>query len=255
MYAALKAFSPDISLDFQGLLRSGAIAWLAGGDRLGFEEAREGAKYLYDRRASSPRDRHAVLRNLDLARLAGASWEGAPLFPLAEPVPLPSEKDSLLPEGEFVALCPGARWPSKRWPAERFRCLGAMLNDRGISSVILASKEEEAAADLIARETGSSIRSLAGKTTLLQALDIMSKARAVVSVDTGLMHLAAALGRPIVALFGPTCEQRTGPFSRDAAIVRTRIPCAPCFKKQCDDNRCMMDISPAAVMVELERFL
>ena len=255
MVRELREFSPDLTLDFQGLLRSGIIAWLAGGKRLGFKEAREGAAHLYHRRISSPKDRHAVLRNLDLAALAGASWQAAPQFPLADPSPLSPEITSLLPEGDFVALCPGARWPSKRWPVESFHLLAAMLNERHIPSVILASQDDLLTGDRIALNCASFVRSLAGRTSLLEAHAVLAKARAVVSVDTGLMHLAAALGRPIVALFGPTSERRTGPISTEAVVVRAETPCAPCFKKQCDDNRCMMDIDPASVMAELERFL
>jgi len=121
--------------------------------------------------------------------------------------------------------------------------------------VILGSREDRLTAERIALRGGPMVSSWAGETSLPEALTILSKAHAVVTVDTGLMHLASALKRPVVALFGPTAEERTGPLGEQTRVLRASSSCAPCFKKHCDDNRCMMEIDPSLVMVELERFL
>ena len=142
--------------------------------------------------------------------------------------------------GPYVVLCPGAEYgPAKRWPY--FRELAARLD---LQIVLLGS-----AGDL---EDSKEIRgiNLIGKTSLDDAIDLIAKAAAVVSNDSGLMHVAAAAGRPLVALFGSSSPEHTGPQSPAARVLWLRTECSPCFEPVCPLGhfRCMNDLTVEQVL-------
>jgi heptosyltransferase-2 len=159
-------------------------------------------------------------------------------------------------ESGFIAFCPGAEYgPAKQWPLGHFAELGRKLASDGFRIVISGSAKDTPAAEQIAGEIGTAAQSLAGKTTLGQAIDVLSLASGVVSNDSGLMHVAAALQRPTVALFGSSSELVTPPLSRTAVILSRELPCRPCFERTCPLRHldCLTGLSPDRVADALSR--
>ncbi|NUQ48969.1 MAG: glycosyltransferase family 9 protein, partial [Phycisphaerae bacterium] len=128
---------------------------------------------------------------------------------------------------------PGARWLSKRWPPARFVELIDRIQSSGGSCVLLGAPDERPLAAQIAAACRTPPANLAGRTTLRELAAVLEGAERVISQDSGPMHLAAALGRPLVALFGPTSPRRTGPYSGSARVVTHVVPCAPCYRRRC----------------------
>jgi heptosyltransferase-2 len=158
------------------------------------------------------------------------------------------------PPGRNVVLCPGAEYgPAKRWPAERFGALAATLAAQGAGVFLLGSANDTAVCDAVARASGGTATSLAGRTRLGQAIELIAAADAVVTNDSGLMHVAAALDRPQVALFGSSSPEHTPPRSRRARIVWLHPECSPCFARVCPLGhfRCMNELAPERVRAEV----
>ncbi len=156
-----------------------------------------------------------------------------------------------------VIFCPGAEYgPAKRWPAHHFATLARLL-PATTSIWILGSSKDAAVGDAIVAGAGSEpgrIINLCGHTSLEQAIDLLAGAAAVVSNDSGLMHVSAALGRPLVALYGSSSPDYTPPRSAHAKILRLGLECSPCFKRECPLGhlKCLEDITPAQVRAALD---
>ncbi len=152
-----------------------------------------------------------------------------------------------------VVLCPGAEYgPAKRWPPTHFADVAARFLAQGVQVWIVGSPNDKLAASSVlqaAGEAGRAIRDLAGRTDLGTAIDLLSLARVVVSNDSGLMHAAAAVGAPVVALFGSSSPVYTPPLSPVAKVARIDIACSPCFKRECPLGhfKCMRELAPATV--------
>ena len=145
-------------------------------------------------------------------------------------------------DGRYAVLCPGAEYgPAKRWPY--FAELASRL---GMPIVLLGSPKDAAAAS----EIGGT--NLVGKTTLDEAMDIIAGAELVVSNDSGLMHVAAALGRPLVALFGSSSPEKTPPQSGRSRVLWLKIECSPCYERECPLGhfRCMRELTVDMVLNE-----
>ena len=159
------------------------------------------------------------------------------------------------PGRDIVVFCPGAEYgPAKRWPARHFGVLSSLLAARGYVTWLLGSGKEAAIGDEIVALAGGECHNLCGKTDLAAAVDLMSCAKLVVSNDSGLMHVAAAVGRPLVALYGSSSPAHTPPMSDSARIVKIDIDCSPCFARECPLGhfRCMNELSPQRVVAELD---
>ena len=205
-------------------------------------------------------DRKALPRLVDryaaLAVPAGASVPaaGAPVL-----VPDAANRASagagleLNAAGEIAVLCPGAEFgPAKRWPPAHFAALAERFLADGLQVWIIGSPNDEAAAQEVldaAGPAGRAIRDLTARTDLGTAIDLLSLATVAVSNDSGLMHAAAGLGVPLVALFGSSSTEYTPPLSPGARVARIDIACSPCFKRECPLGhfRCMRDLAPSAV--------
>jgi heptosyltransferase-2 len=156
-----------------------------------------------------------------------------------------------------AVFAPGAEFgPAKRWPARHFAALAKVLGARGFAVWLVGSAKERALGDEIAAGADGAARNLCGAMDLASAIDVMSAASVVVSNDSGTMHIAAALGRPLVALYGSSSPEHTPPLG-PARIARIQIECSPCFKRECPLKhfKCMIDLTPAQVLVEVEQAL
>ncbi|MBN2408716.1 MAG: lipopolysaccharide heptosyltransferase II, partial [Candidatus Aminicenantes bacterium] len=207
------------------------------------------------RRMNADSPRHQVHYYLDLVSRLGVTT-GPPELRLSVP---PEEKErarqrllglSIDPQQPLVILSPGASYgPAKRWPASRFARLAALFQERDAAAVlIIGSAGEAGIASDIVTSLDKKPAVLTGRTTLLQLLGLISLASLFVSNDTGPMHLANALHVPVVAIFGPTNPEVTGPFERPAAVLKKDVPCWPCLYRTCPyDHRCMTQIDPEEV--------
>jgi len=153
-----------------------------------------------------------------------------------------------------VVLCPGAEYgPAKRWPAEHFGALAAALGAGGVLVWLLGSQGDTPVCEEVVGASRGAATSLAGKTTLDEAIELIAYADAVVSNDSGLMHVAAALARPQVALYGSSSPEHTPPHSERARVVWLGIECSPCFARECPLGhfRCMRELSVERVLEEI----
>jgi heptosyltransferase-2 len=185
----------------------------------------------------------------------------APLPAVPAPVLVPdianralaSEALGLGSRRPVAALCPGAEYgPAKRWPPEHFATLAARLTADGMQVWLIGSPNDQAAAASVVAAAGGpspALIDLTGRTDLGTAIDLLSLAQVVVSNDSGLMHAAAAVGVPLVALFGSSSPDYTPPLSAQARIARIEIACSPCFKRECPLGhfKCMRELEPDAV--------
>jgi heptosyltransferase-1 len=204
----------DLAIDFQGLLKSALVARVARArEILGFDSSllRERVAGLFYSRAVSPLAAHVVDQNLDLAAAAGAT-ERRIEFPLPEYLP-----EGETPSGDFVLANPFAGWKAKQWPAARYAELARLLAARhGWPLVINCAPADRAEAEAIAPDLCAvNVSGLEG------LVGISRRARAVVGVDSGPLHVAAALGKPGVALFGPTDPARNGPYGSTFTVLRS----------------------------------
>lgn len=241
----------DLAVDLQGLMKSAVIARLARARRrLGPSFHREGSRLFYSAVAGPRnRNRHAVDECLDALRALG--WpepEGPPVFPLRVP-PYP-DADARRPR---IALCPRSRWPTKNWPLEHFVALGRILLARlgGAVHVFGGPADAEAGERIVAeiRDAGAA-ENHCGRTGLIELAARLGGMDLAITVDSGPMHLAAALGVPVLALFGPTDPVRTGPYGASHRVMRfDRLTCVPCFSERCarGDLACLRNVFPSAV--------
>ena len=157
-------------------------------------------------------------------------------------------------ERKLIALCPGSiNSRAKRWPAESFAALADLLIDRKAQVVLIGSAEELEVSHEVARRMRHDPIMLTGNTTLSQVIEVLAIVDLLITNDTGPAHIAAALGRPTLVIFGPTNPLTTRPFSSSAEIVQQAPECAPCMLRDCPiDHRCMTAISPAEVFARAQ---
>jgi heptosyltransferase-2 len=152
--------------------------------------------------------------------------------------------------GDVTALCPGAEFgPAKRWPPRHFAALARAELARGRAVCLLGSPGDRETCAEIAESAPAAVN-LAGQTTLLEAVDLLSLCDRVVTNDSGLMHVAAALGKPLVALFGSTSPDFTPPLGERSTVLKHPIECSPCFQRQCPLGhlKCLEDLAPEQVI-------
>ena len=250
----------DLVIDLQALARSGAVGWLANGKCfVGLHDAREVAHGYYDISVerSSPQT-HAVDWYLAVLRALGVpvhfnfEW-----LPKREDVARDMDALWSFNGRPTIALLPGARWENKRWPTRHFQELVARLRSShaDLQFVILGGKSDPPLAEIISSVAPDTTLDLTGRTSLPQMVEVLRQCRAVVTNDTGPMHVAAALGKPVVGIFGPTNPSRTGPYGQmDRALQRRDLPCVPCMKASCSFHEplaCLTGISPQQVSEEV----
>jgi lipopolysaccharide heptosyltransferase I len=257
----------DVAIDLQGLIKSALLARLSGAPRvIGFsaQYARERAARIFYTEAHDPgrgglydarETRHVVDINIGLLAALGITTQLRE-FPIEE---ADSEAARAMREqtgGRYALLNPGAAWPNKRWPPARLAAIAVQLRERhGLRSVVLWGPGEEAlAADVVAGANGAAV--LSPRTTIADLVALARRAALMVSGDTGPTHIAAALGTPIVGIYGPTRPARNGPMSPlDITVSRDAI-CQCHHLRRCRlDRMCLLDIEVAEVASAVERRL
>lgn len=160
------------------------------------------------------------------------------------------------PQGKLLILCPGAEYgPAKCWPQEYYGELASRMIDRGWEVWLFGSEKDSKACSGVNTVSGGRCVNLSGRTSLAQAVDLMSLADAVVSNDSGLMHVAAALDRPLVAIYGSSDPGFTPPLNEHKEILHLGLDCGPCFKRECPEGhlKCLQEISVDMVINALQR--
>ncbi|MCI0402563.1 MAG: lipopolysaccharide heptosyltransferase I [Acidobacteria bacterium] len=252
----------DLAMDFQGLLKSALVARLSGASRrLGFDKgvAKEpGATLFYSERVRPPENCHVVEMNLTLARAAGATTDVV-RFPL----PARPEDDAYVEEqlrahqvrGEFIILNPGGGWGSKCWPVERYAQLhNALARARGWRSFLNAGPGEEKLVEEFTAQARVT-RPVHFPLTLGQLVALARRARLLVAGDTGPLHLAAAVGTPVVGLFGPTDPARNGPFGGRAVVLHHCEQATITYKREDAPSPAMLAITVEEVLAAVEQAL
>lgn len=244
LFKDLRAERYDLVIDLQGLLRSGVITRATGSRcRIGFSEAREGASVFYTHTVKGGSNIHAVDRYLKVADFLGLKYDDIQ-FPFP---PLPNPRiDGIpdLPKKDYAVIAPGARWPTKMWPPERFGRVASMLP---LITVVVGSPSERPLAEEVVRSSQGKAVSLAGKTGLKELAAVIGGAKFMLCNDSGPMHIAAAMGVPVFAIFGPTDPLKTGPYGEGHTIIRNNVSCSPCRRRRCNDGRCMIDLKAETV--------
>lgn len=235
--AHLRAQDYDCALDLQGLLKSAGWARSSGAKRIiGFDKAnvREGqAASFYTETVTPPAGVHVIHKNLSLLAALGIKT-GAIEMPL-QPQASPETVAAIQAAGakRYAVLNPGAAWPNKRWPPERFGALAATLRDRtGLTSMITWGPSERELADaIVSASAGAAVP--APPTTVADLAVLLRDAALVVAGDTGPLHIAAAMGTPLVGLYGPTWPERNGPWDPSDVVISRATTCVCHHKRQC----------------------
>ena len=251
--------------DLQGLLRSGLIAALAKTKKVaGHKEPKEKIAKLFYHSVidSGPQTIHAVKRNLRLiSTFFGTEkkdFQKTEFLKNESAAQKISEMLSVLPKGKIVAIAPGARWPSKRWDLSFFQRSSELLKEKlpECSFLLLGAGDEKKLAEELLRTLPGPTLDLTGKTTVAELLEAIRASDVLFCNDSGPMHIAAALGVPVTAMFAPTDPVRTGPYSECAEVLLPEdLPCMKCFKYDCQTPLCHQAIPPEKAAETLYRIL
>lgn len=240
----------EVAVDLQGLLRSAVICYISQASRkIGFSTSRECSSIFYSELVQVDMNTHAVTRNMQVAKHLGIECLDVK-FPLPEYPQSEFVKEVVKQYSPFVVLVPGARKPANQWMPERFAEVAKRLP---IPSLIIGSKADISIAKSIESLSQGKAVSICGQTSLTDLFGIVKSATCVISNDTGPLHIAVALDKPVVAIFGPANPARTGPFSSDAVVLKSTLPCAPCYKRHCDKRTCLKEITVQDVTQAVEK--
>jgi 3-deoxy-D-manno-octulosonic-acid transferase/heptosyltransferase-1 len=286
--ARLRAADYDLVLDLQGQLRSAVFAFATGAPvRIGFDKprarvweassrklpdearkhawqgAREGSWLAYTHHIPVPTlDLHAVDRYLSIGPMLALD-EGAADFTFPIPREASDRIDDLMhyygaAEAKLVAMAPGTNWQTKQWRSDAFAEVARYFLQKGFAAVLIGSDREHVVCQEVAGLAPGAVN-LAGETTLSELAALIRRAAICVTNDSGPMHLAVALDRAVVSIFGPTDPVWVGPYRRDGAVLRAELPCSPCYLRQLSRcthaHACMHDISARAVIERMESIL
>jgi lipopolysaccharide heptosyltransferase II len=277
----------DLVIDLHGQFRSAFFAMVTGAaTRIGFDRprksvrragrdlpkeayehgwtgAREGSWLAYTHRIPLPTlDAHAADRYLWLGRMLGFP-EGPAEFTVPIPAAAEAHVEQVLEDhglaGKPLAfLAPGTLWETKHWPAESFASVAKYFLEQGWAVVLAGSGKDRAVCQRVSA-AAPGVLDLSGKTTVSQLAALIRQAAMCVTNDSGPMHLAAAVGAPLVAIFGPTDSLWVGPYGKPESVVRADLPCSPCYLRRIKDcpfgHACMKQVTPAQVIARVEQLL
>ena len=248
----------DLVIDLQGLFKSAVMAWLTGcPNRIGYCEMREGSGLISKAITGPNAHKHVIERYLDVARYLGAKVE-----PITYPMPaLTEEMEEIrlrligagIPDKEgplpYVVFVPGARWSVKEWPLSNWQAFLQRLTASGMAAVLLGSGDDVPKGKVLKdHDSSGQVFDYTGHTDLRQLMAAIAESALYISADTGPLHMANALKKELIALFGPTCPQRTGPYggNDDAYIHMVLSPTSQATPERplVDDPDCMAQITP-----------
>jgi lipopolysaccharide heptosyltransferase I len=288
LIAKLRSAEYDLVLDLQGQLRSAVFAFASGAPvRIGFDKpradvwsalgrkipdeakkhawtgAREASWLSYTHHIDVPTlDVHPVERYLSVAPMLDLDG-GAPDFSFPVPQVATARIGALLDRYEMASaklavIAPGTNWETKQWRREGFAEVARHFLGNGYAVALTGSAGERDLCGEVAKLAPGTIN-LAGETTLNELAALISRAAICITNDSGPMHLAVALDRPVVSVFGPTDPVWAGPFLRSDAVLRAGVPCSPCYLRRlrdCPNNHvCMTDVSATAVIERVDGIL
>jgi lipopolysaccharide heptosyltransferase I len=248
----------DLVIDFQALLKSGVWVGLARATRKagfgpGLDHSEGSYLFLNHRVPAVSMEIHALDRGLMLLEALGI-----PRGPVVYDFPITDDARARVeralqphgidPQSGLVAMHAMTRWETKQWLPERFGEVADAIAERGCRVVFTGAAQDRAALDAIAASMRHPAIRLDGQLDLKALAALLQRANVVVSTDTGPMHIAAAVGTPVVALFGPTSPQRTGPHGSRHVVLRAGVACSPCFSRSCRSSVA----EPMACMRRLE---
>lgn len=263
----LRSIGFDIALDLQGLLRSSLFSYLSGARiRVGYRSLKEAAFLFCNVRAISPaRDKHVVDTYLHFADLLGA-----PISPVEFCIATSEQHEMRVSEllhqagvsnkDKLMVITPASSWQSKMWPPERLGIVANYVAERyGYLPILAGAKTDIARAEAVIANCKASIVNLCGKTSLKELAVLLRRCNALVGNDSGPTHLAAALGVPVVAIFGPTDATRLGPYGDQHITLVNQMACRPCHRRSkaesCPHKKCITEITPAQVCEAIDVLL
>ncbi len=286
--ARLRAVGYDLVVDMHGQFRTAAFALATGAPvRIGFDRpragvwgastrtmpeetrkhawqgAREGSWIAYTHPIPVPTlDVHAVDRYLNVGPLLGLDQDPAD-FSFPVPQQASDRIDALLDyydvaAKKLVVMAPGTIWETKQWRSEAFAEVARHFLQQGLATILIGSDRERQICEAVAAAAPGAVN-LGGETTLSELAALIRCATICLTNDSGPMHLAVALGRPVVSVFGSTDPIWIGPYRRDGAVLRAELPCSPCYLRQLSrcmhGHACMQQVSAAAVIERMESML
>lgn len=263
----LRAERLDLAIDLQGLFRSGALAWLSGvPHRVGFANGREGSPWFYTRRVPVPRgEMHAVDRYLLIAQSLGIRVSERPRFSFTtfdrdrEIIQGICAREGLSIDQPWIAMNVSARWPTKRWLVSSFaEVLDRLYEEKLGPVVVIGSADDRSDVAQLRSIVRSPFLDFTGKVPLGCLPAFVSRAALLITNDSGPMHIAAAVGVRVIALFGPTSEVRTGPYGSGHHVLTKPTACRPCFSRVCQHTpelACLRLITPTEVVDTARRVM
>jgi heptosyltransferase-1 len=259
LFAVLRREPYDLAIDLQGLLRSGSMAWATGAPRrIGFSCGREGSRWCYtDIIDVPPHDMPVTQRYWKVVHALGGGAEIPPasigiqtshrLWALQKLAGLPRP---------VLAIHPGAGWTTKRWPARHFSRIAEMAQRTyGASVVLIGGNDCRKEGREIADHCDGPVLDLTGQTRLRELAALCESVDVVLSGDSGPMHLAAAVGTPVVSIFTCTNVTRHAPFGQESRVVASHVHCAASHRKMCPAMICMDELTPFRVWPMLSETL
>jgi lipopolysaccharide heptosyltransferase II len=258
---AVRASRPDVTLDLQRHFKSGLTSWSSRAPRrvsFNWRNSREGNR-LFNTEAIEPvRDFTPKLTHF-LRFADRLAVPAAPIsFGLAATAPEREQVQPLLADaGErFAALYVGSSWPSRQWVPRFTAMLCRSLRARGLGVVLVGGPSDVSFALAVLAAGAGDVVNCVGRTSLREVIAILEQATIAIGPDSGPMHIATAVGTPVVALFGATSPARSGPWGWHHLVIRGDVPCAPCYLSRCPIGQpCMEGISPGMVMERVEQVL
>jgi lipopolysaccharide heptosyltransferase II len=286
--ARLRAERYDLVVDMHGQFRTAVLALASGAPvRIGFDRprprvwgatarqfpaqarkhawqgAREGSWLAYTHRIPVPTlEKHAVDRYLDVGALLGLDERPADFsFPIAQTARervAALLRDHRIDRSRLVIMAPGTVWETKQWRREGFAAVARHFLQRGFAVALTGSTRERAVCAEVAALAPGAVN-LAGRTSLSEVAALIGRATICLTNDSGPMHLAVALERPVVSVFGPTDPIWIGPYRREGAVLQAQLPCSPCYLRAlrscAHDHACMTTVSADAVTARMEQLL
>lgn len=260
--SGLRAARYHAALDLQGLYKSALLAYFSGSHRrIGFaaSHTREsGAAAFYSEKVA-PAATHVVDQNLEVAaRLAGTNAKSKPRFPISTPPQAVAWVERELAGrglGDYYLISPGGGWRSKCWPAEQYGHLHRrFVAEHKLRAVVSYGPGEKSLAESVRLVAGEPEPFVLGM-DLAQLIAAIARAKFVVAADSGPLHLAAALGRPVVGLYGPTDPARNGPYGERAVVIRNSTAAETTYKRGAEYAPSMVSIQVDQVMAAMQRCL